>query len=422
MARKTSGKYSVRRKPKAYDFHADSLVISYVDIKGVLPREKELLKEKLQLKFGQKISRKDLDHLVAKIYGTQAYDYVTYELLGNGEPFELVLTCRKGPVHQLGIGVRADTEELVSVLLNVGFNVHRLYGHTFDITGKISTNPYLQARWTYDVPRVPTLNAMASVRWTDLDILNFLDNSLSLKFLHSSQEFYVSNLKWSNFDVRTGLRNDIFDIHDVKWSQIMGDYDLVHLGNDYMSLFAEGRMDTFDDGYFPKQGMTAGLSYSWAFAGFPYSVDPFHILHMDVKGVLNGSETFSLIPSFYMRCLLGNDVPVAYFNAMGGSLPGRYLQQQVPFIGVNHLVAMKNVLSILRLDFRFRILKNHYLTGMMNYARDANFFSEFLDGLGHVGVGAEYSYDTIFGPISANVNWSSISKKVGLYLSVGFNF
>lgn len=422
VAKKTSGKFTVRRKPKAYDFHADSLVISYVDIKGVLPREKELLKEKLDLKFGQKLSRKDLDHVVAKIYGTQAYDYVTYELLGDGEPFELVLTCRKGPVHQLGIGVRADTEEIVSVLLNIGFNTHRLYGHTFDLTGKISANPYFQFRWSYDVPKVPTLNASASIRWTDLNILNFWDNSLSLNFLHAKQEFYVSNLKWSNFDVRAGLRNDIFDIKDVKSSQIIGDYDTVHLGNDYISVFAEGRMDTFDDGYFPRKGMTAGLSYAWTFAGFPYNIKPFHAIHMDVKGVLNGDELFSFIPSFYMRCLLGDDVPVAYFNAVGGSLPGRYMDQQVPFMGVNHVVAMKNILTMVRMDFRFRILRNHYITGVVNYARDCNFFSEYIDGLGNVGVGAEYSYDTIFGPLSANVNWSTISRKLGMYLSVGFNF
>ena len=86
--------------------------------------------DRLNLKFGQKISRDDLDHIVAQIYGTQAYDSVTYELLGEGEPFMLVLNCKNGPIHQFGLGVRADTEEIVSVLLNLGINSHRMYGHT----------------------------------------------------------------------------------------------------------------------------------------------------------------------------------------------------------------------------------------------------------------------------------------------------
>ena len=68
-------------------------MIADVEIKGVLPREQALLMDRLNLKFGQKISRDDLDHIVAQIYGTQAYDSVTYELLGEGEPFRLVLNC-----------------------------------------------------------------------------------------------------------------------------------------------------------------------------------------------------------------------------------------------------------------------------------------------------------------------------------------
>ena len=422
VAAVTSGRYAVPRKPKAYDFHADSLVISEVDVKGVLPREKELLKEKLQLGFGQKISRKDLDHIVAQIYGTQSYDYVTYELLGDSEPFRLVLTCKKGPVHQLGIGVRADTEEIVSVLLNVGFNTHRLYGHTYDFTGKISANPYLSFKWTYDVPELPTLNAVASVRWTDLNTLNFGDNHLSLSFLNASQEFYVSNLKWHKLDGRIGFRNDIFDIRNVKSSQIIGDYDFSHLGNDYVSFFAEGRTDTFDDGYFPTKGLLAGLSYSWTFLGFPHGISPFHTVQADVKGALAGDEVFTFLPSFYMRWLLGNDVPVAYFNAIGGMLPGRYMDQQVPFVGVNHISAMKNIMTLVRADFRFKLARNHYLTGIVNYVRDSNSFSDYLDGLGHIGLGAEYSFDTIFGPLSATVHWSDISGGIGLYLSAGFNF
>ena len=38
------------------------------------------------------------------------------------------------------------------------------------------------------------------------------------------------------------------------------------------------------------------------------------------------------------------------------------------------------------------------------------------------GFALEYSYNTIFGPITANVNWSDVLHTVGLYLSFGYNF
>lgn len=422
IAARTKGKFISQNRPKAFDFQTDSLIIADVDITGVLPKEKELLKNRLNLKFGQKISRQDLEHIVAQIYGTQAYDYVTYELHGASEPYKLVLNCKKGPIHQLGIGVRADTEEIVSVLLNLGFNAHTLQGHKLDLVGKINANPYVQLHWSYDIPKVPTLNASTSFRWTDMNLLNFRDNTLNFNFYDAKQELYLSNIKWKRLDINVGLRNDFFNVRNLKSSQIMGDYDVSLLRNNFMSLFADGRTDTFDDGYFPTKGMSAGLSYSWTFAGFPNPVNRFHTFQADTKVVIPAGNIFAFIPSFNVRFLLGEDVPVPYFNAIGGSLAGRYVEQQIPFIGVTNLSAMKNVLTVFRTDYRFRLMKNHYVTAIVNYARDCDDFRSYVEGLGYFGTGLEYAYDTIFGPFKFNVHWSNLSKTVGVYLSAGYNF
>ena len=421
IAAETADKYTRFPKQPASGLSKDSLVIADVVIKGVLPKEKEILKEKLDLKFGQKISFDDLDHVVATIYGTQAYDYVTYELLGKEEPYDLVINCRKGPVHQFGMGVRADTEEIVSVLLNIGLNVHKLHGHMFDLTGKISANPYFNFHWSYDLPEVPTMNASASVRWTDLSMLNFGNNRLSFNYLAAKQEFYLSNMEWRQVDVRTGLRNEVISVSNIK-SEIPGNYDMHLSSDDFLSAFVEAGTYTFNDGYFPTKGVDAGLSYSWTFAGFPRKFHNFHTVAADAKVVVPAGDVFAFIPSFNFRFLFGREIPVPYFNAVGGSLPSRYVEQQMPFIGVNHLSAMKNILTIYRADFRFKLARNHYLTGIVNYARDCDDFTGYVDGLGYFGAAAEYAFDTIFGPITANVHWSNMTGKVGFYLSAGYNF
>lgn len=422
VAKRTKGGFKVPRKPSAFGFETDSLVIADVEIRGVLPREGELLEKRLNLKFGQKISKEDLNDIVAKIYGTQSYDYVTYELLGDVEPFKLVLNCRKGPIHQLGLGVRADTEEIVSVLLNIGFNAHKLHGHIYDFSGKVSANPYLQFHWSYDLPKMPTVNAKAAIRWTDLNMLNFGNNNLSLSYLCAKQEFYLSNIKWRHIDIKAGVRNEVFDIRNIKSSQIIGDYDFDQLTNDFVSLYVDSRTDTFDDGYFPTTGVSAGLSYIWTFAGFPHRFNNFHTVQADAKTVVTVGDIFAFIPSVNCRFLLGKDVPVAYFNAVGGSLAGRYIDQQMPFLGVTNLYAMKNILTVYRTDLRFRLARNHYLTGIVNYARDCDVLKNYAVGPGHFGAAVEYSFDTIFGPLSANVHWSDITGKVGFYLSAGYSF
>lgn len=421
VASKTSGRYYPAPRRPALGMSRDSLVIAETDIKGVLPREKELLKERLGLKYGQKIAMKDLDHIVAMIYGTQSYDYVTYELQGDSEPFDLVINCKKGPVHQFGLGVRADTEEIVSVLLNLGFNAHKLQGHAFDLTGKISANPYVRFHWTYDAPKIPTINGVASIRWTDLNLLNFGNNRLSFNYLSAKQELYLSNMKWRQFDLKGGLRNEYVSVHNIK-SEIPGNYDSRLLENDFVSVFLDGGTYTFDDGYFPTKGVDAGVSYSWTFTGFPRKFHNFHTVTADAKVVVPVGDVFAFIPSFNFRFLFGDDVPVPFFNAVGGELASRYVDQQMPFVGVSHLSAMKNILTIFRTDFRFKIARNHYVKGIVNYARDCDSFRDYAVGLGYFGAAAEYSFDTIFGPLTANVNWSNMTGKVGFYLSAGYNF
>ena len=115
-------------------------------------------------------------------------------------------------------------------------------------------------------------------------------------------------------------------------------------------------------------------------------------------------------------------MPLAYINAMGGSLPGRYVDQQIPFVGVNNVSSMRNILTVFRTDFRFRIARSHYVTGILNYARDCNSFATYAKGPGYFGAGLEYSFDAFFGPVSADIHWSNLTHNVGVYINIGYWF
>lgn len=422
VAARTSGKYKVAQKKPALNFQEDSILISEIDVTGVLPKEKELLMDRLHVNLKGRITKSDLDDIVAQIYGTQAYDYVTYEFQGQEEPYRLVFNCKKGPIHQFGLGVRADTEELVSVLVNVGLNSHQFYGHTVDFTGRISSNPFMQVHWSYDVPKIPTVNASATFRWANMDRLGFGSNNLSLNYFCATQDVYLSNMKWRQFDIKGGLRNEIFDIRNIKSSQIIGDYDFDQLTNDFVSMFLDARTDTFDDGYFPSKGIMAGLSYAWTLGGFPHRFNNFHSLEADVRGVISFKDDVCLTPYFSTRMLFGKEIPVAYFNAIGGFVPGRYVEQQIPFVGITNLVAMKNILTLYGAELRQEIMNNHFVSVSLNYVKDSDRLKDYFKGKGYFGACMGYSYDTIFGPLSANIHWSNLTNKLGLYISAGYNF
>ena len=45
------------------------------------------------------------------------------------------------------------------------------------------------------------------------------------------------------------------------------------------------------------------------------------------------TNRFSILPSVYGRFLIGKEIPYSKLNAMGGDVPSRFLQQQLPFCG-----------------------------------------------------------------------------------------
>ena len=413
----------VRRPSRAVDVGMRKVKVGEIEVSGVTGKESDYVKSKLRIHPGDEVGRKDLENAVATISGTEAFDVVTYELLGTEEPFKLRLNCQKGPVHRLGIGLRMDSEELIAAILNIGINTNALRGSSLDFTGKVGTNPLVGLHYAYDIPKVPTINVAASFSWVDRNRFTMGSNHYNVAFVTSRQEVYLSNMRWSRFDVSGGVRNETFRMRYLLGEDIRGDYHADFNLNDYISVFLNGRAENFDNSYFPSRGYTFGLGGNmyWQLSGAGRK--PFVAVQTDARWVIPfGSGRFSLIPSLYARVLLGENIPIAYSNVMGGEMNGRYVDQQISFIGVNNAAFMRNCLGVARLDARFKLLKNNYLTGIFNYARDFNSFATIGDGMNVYGAGIEYAYNSIAGPLRANIHWSSMTRKVGFYISLGFDF
>ena len=409
---------------KAIDINTRPVRISRVEITGVSDNESRYLMGKIGIRPNELVMKGEIENVVTKIFGTNAFDYVTYELLGEEEPFALVIHCKRRPIHQFGIGGRFDTEEIVSVLLNLGLNVHKLQGPALDFTGKVGTNPYAKAHFYLMGPFGPTLNASASLKWTDRNQFKLGTSDYKVAYFNVMEEIYLSNIRWRKFDMRAGVRNNFFKLNSAMTDKVSGDYDFGNLTNSYISIFGNMRADTFDDGYFPTRGFSMGLGYEWVFKGVRHHIDPFHSLTFDFKTVAQRG-CFAWLPSISARYMFGGDPSLPYLNLMGGAIAGRYLDQQIPFAGINYATAMANFLGVVRSDFRFRLFKNNYLTAMLNYSAsvaDIRDFGDIDKTIGVFGAGLKYSYDSIIGPVELDLHWASRHYKGGMYLNIGLYF
>ena len=408
--------------PHATDIEHSPVVIEAIDIIGVSPKEADYIRSRMYIKPGSIVNKRVIEEDVAKIFGRGAYDYVNYELRGTQEPYRLRIICKRGPMHQFGLGVRLDSQELVSILLNVGLNTNAMSGHSLDFTARISTSPYAELHYAYNAPIFATFNARAFVRYTNSS--RFLSGSdrFNISFIQGTQELYMSNMRWSNLDVKLGLQNQFHKVINVLSSGTQGDYQYPVDLKDYPGAFLTGRVETLDNTYFPTKGVSAGFRGD-LFTRAIYEGEPalFGVLAADFTVPVSFGR-FALIPQGSMRFLFGDDIPIQYANVIGGDMWGRYVDQQIPFVGLGNSAFRRNCLAIARLDGRFRIGNNHYVTLMGNVGYDFVGFNEFSEGEFMSGAGLSYAYNSIFGPLKLQLHWSSITQRVGAYLSLGYVF
>ena len=420
--------FKLKARP-AVDIGEKPVYIDDIEIIGVTEKEADHIRSKMTVKPGTVVDRDRIEKDIATIFGRGSFDYVNYEFRGTKEPYKLRILCKRGPMHQLGLSARIDTKDLVSLLVNVGLNTNALSGHSLDLTARISTNPYVDLLYSNNSPHLATFNVRAMFRYTwrndfvTRGVLNDGTADYNLSFLLATQEVFLSNMHWSMVDAKFGIRNQFLKLNRVLFSEeLQGAYDGSFESGDYPSIFVDGRIENLDNGYFPTKGTSAGVRGDLVFHMFnPNAKGIFGMISAD--GMLPVSfGRFTMIPQGYMRFVIGNNIPALYSNVIGGDIRGHYLEQQIPFIGLNDPCIMRNDIAVGRLDLRYRFGNSHYVSLMSNLAYDWRTFEEFQEGSFSWGVGAGYSWNTILGPLKAQLFWSSITKKVGFYLSYGYSF
>lgn len=406
------------------------VLIDKISIDGLPAQEAAALSSSLGLKTGL-LDTSEIHDAVNRLVATGSFENVTYSVDGDREPYSLSFHCQKGPVSRAAVGVRFDNEELVSVLLNIGFNVNGFKGSSVDFTGKIGTNPYVSLGYKYKTGLGLAIGAESFYRYVDRN--SFYKGDLRFKAIYHQlrQDIYLSNLSRKFTSIKAGIRAEYYNVSSVLADVLKPDADINHYNfgtrrDTHFSTFADFVIDSFDqEEYFPTRGVRVRGSYSW----HPFAVKAggsgFHQVGLDASAVIPFGKSVTFIPSVYARGLKGDNIPFTSINLAGGFMSGRYLDSQLAFMGLNGAFVMGNMLGIGRADLRFRIAENHYITAVYNVAKDApsfhDWFSDNWDGLVH-GAALEYGWDTIAGPLRIGIQWNSIIKETSLYFSLGKAF
>jgi len=411
--------------PHAYDILENDVLVDRVELTGLTSGEVGFLRNRLNLVPGTRMTKDQIESAVTRIYAMKSFDFVNYEFSGTQEPFTLKINCHKGPIHRVGLGVRFDSEEIASVLVNVGLNAYSIQGSSVDLEGKIGSNPHVNLTYSYIPQKGPTLNARLHYKYVDRNRFAIGDAHFKPTYHNLRSEAFLSDMKMRQVGFRVGARSDYYSISSMLSDTDLSDYNSSNLQNNYFSVFATANLDTFDDGLFPSSGYQVGLDYQWTFADTKNTGERFQVLQGNLAAAFSVAPFLVLQPHLDFRTALSGVLPAPYINILGGQMRGRYLDQQIPFRGVNNVIAMGAFLSTAGIDIRGRISKNHYVTAFFDGGAMATKIQDVLsddDSRWFSGLGLEYAYNSIMGPFRFNVHWSSLTHTLGGYISLGFDF
>ena len=481
IAKVVAGKRTpeVASHPAALNLAQTKVKVSEVKFIGIKEREKRWILHPKDYPADGMYDRTIIERLLNSIYGTNAFESVTYHLEGSEEPYTLVFECQKGQTNDLAIGLRADTDETVAVALHYGLGTRRLTGMRMSADLKLGTNPALTVDWgTKSRIGLPSYGIVgrlgltnATVGWT---------NDTHEKLFHAAVDGYLEDSRLRKGSVRVGVTAEM-----NPYEHRLG-YTDHNAGWDWRSLWLSGfgtlKHDTFDDGYFPTRGVRILADGRYVFYGrkkpayywdpvweyhpdddiddgsqgdaagvqFPTRADgdfpdesegpgpdvpdewfsrrdpviPYFSLMSSVEAAFTFGENFTVQPSVYFgyNSLEREQMNFRHAVVVGGFLPSRYAERQIPFFGFPMGFRETVKLTLVpQLDLRYRFLRKNYATVRAGlFLRDSQFKFMFL-GSKVFAFGAEYARQTIVGPLRVAAQWCNITGFT-TYASIGFNF
>ena len=424
-ARLRSAEGTVLAAPPATDISSRPVQVESIIIEGVTPQEAAFFKDKMHLKAGKSYTRQDIEEELSFFYASGVFSDVSYRLLGSSEPYRLVLTCKRGPAHLVSAGARFDTEELAAVILNVGLNANRLSGSSYSLTARLGNNPKLTVGYSYTPTSGYMIGADLTTAYTAVGMKSIMEDELvrpRFQMWHNSVRVYGSNTSWIRGTSSVGL-----EYENVPYLRILGGgaTEPERASERFaLSGFYNFVYDTMDDRYNPESGIRFSGRARYLFSGSTAgeSLDPYLSASISFLAARRIGDRFTLLPFLNYSFRTRENCFIRHGNYLGGVFPYRHFENQLPFMGYNGVFAAGSNLALADLDLRYKIAPKDYITASLGSYMTGGSFSALTSSTPVVGIGLQYSHSTAFGPLKANIHWSSDTAAVGIYLSAGFDF
>lgn len=408
-------------KKKNPFLEVDTLLINNVFVEGITHGEKSNLDRWIDIE-GDRITVAELDDIISKIYGSGMFNKVHYRLEG-ANPFDLILNVEVKESNRLNLGIHFDSNDMAAILANTRLSLNNSLNSMFDITTRLSRDPYLMIDYTVNRGVFYKGGVNYKISKNDLSIYERGELSYNLGVTRNSLNLVFSEFYFGNIMLHLGAQMEHFHFYKAMGSV----FDTPQSGLKdqlYFSYLLSGVYDNLNNIYFPTSGQYFSFKYSLHTDDFVKLDEkgPISVLKMNFFKPFALNEKVYLTPQVTARYLMNDSIPYMYRNLVGGKTDGHYVPQQISLQGSKGMEFFENMVLSTDVTLHYNFTSKNYLYTNLNFTVHNNHLHTLLEGESFTGINLGYSYLSVAGPLRLEIGYSELSKSFHAYASFGYYF
>lgn len=419
---------------------ADTINIRKIKVTGNNSYTRSYVIGKLKLKGNEKISYSQLDKGVNNLVATNNFDTFRYKLTKTEAEniYDLNAKIRESKTNAfVKLGVHYDGLYKSAALVN--FTKKRLFSKNDIASIDIILGDNIRYDFDYFIDKGFYVSIGLKSRYNQFDrlvnanlvlqpddpLLNNL-NKVDVDLQDQTNQVYLQTLLAKEFSVNLGAEHKRLKITTENLNNTNTQDALTFENTDYYSLFGGLNIDTYDNRFFPNNGISIDGHLHWYLGadGFNTDFESFSIAKADIGYAFSLTDKFSVLLNTSGGFQLG-DRSTNFLNFAFGGYGQNFINNFESFYGYDYVSIVGNSFVKADVTLDYELFKKHHILLSGNFANiDNNIFDdgEWITEPDYTGFALGYSIETFLGPIEAKYTWSPEIKESYWFFNLGFWF
>jgi NTE family protein len=397
----------------------DKWPVAEITLSGDYSVNDKLILDKINLAVPGNYTYEDIKGAIDRIYGLGCIKRAYFNLADGEKGKTLNFHIEEEMVSNINIGMRVNTADAVSILINYTQRDFRRYFGMFSVAAEISSNPGFNIFGEISKGKLPVIGLQLEGKYRNYNIYTDGQKTNSAEIYYGAACLYGYQLIKKHTSVGMGVKQELFNgqIFSATSDSIINSAG----GNTtHSNLYAYCSFDNLDNFYFPTKGIEFYSEVSVTDEGKLNKIDPVALLKM--RNIVKLDNEYSFLFNLYGRAIFTKTIHEYKLNYVGGHDYEITMSNHLPFYGIPAIMPSERFSFISLAGLRLKIAKKHYITALTNLLlqSDELLESQLYDPVWGFGMG--YSYNSRVGPIDLTVGYSYWLKKPTISVNIGLWF